>query len=133
MEACNFIEVNGLTGNLFAYYNWGGYVHLRTAGRMRVFNDGRADTVYDRDTLVRYHQVQGFREGWQQVMETNGAEYILWPRDHRGRPFAELIQSGRWKLLYDDAVSVLLVRSDRAPTQPLQQTPIPGTSTSPSA
>jgi hypothetical protein len=99
---------------------------LRTAGRMKVFIDGRADTVYDRETVERYNRVQRFNQGWQQVIESSGAEYILWPRDSRGRPLAELVQTGLWRILYDDAVSVLLVRSDRFPSQQLQQTPDSG-------
>ena len=125
VEVCNFIEVNNLSGNVFAYYNWGGYLHLRTAGRMRVFIDSRADTVFSDETLRLYEQVQGFRQGWQQVIESSGAEFILWPRDRRGRQLAELVQSGRWQLLYDDAVSALLVRADHAPAQ-TQQTPESG-------
>ncbi len=121
VEVCNFIEANNLSGNVFAYYNWGGYLHLRTGGRMRVFIDSRADTVFDDETVRQYYQVQGFRQGWQQVIESSGAEFILWPRDQRGRQFAELLQASRWQLLYDDAVSVLLVRKDRAPSQ-VQQT-----------
>jgi hypothetical protein len=125
VEVCNFIEVNNLSGNVFAYYNWGGYLHLRTAGRVKVFIDSRADTVFSDETLRQYDQVQGFKQGWQQVIESTGAEFILWPRDKRGRQLVELVQSGRWQLLYDDAVSALLVRTDRAPAQ-LRQTPESG-------
>jgi hypothetical protein len=126
VEVCNFIEVNRLSGSVFAYYGWGGYLHLRTAGMMRVFIDGRADTVFDENTLIQYERVQGFKNGWQQVIKSHNAEYILWPRDSRGQPLSELVQSGSWRLLYDDAVSVLLVRSDCAPLQQLHQTPESG-------
>jgi hypothetical protein len=125
VEVCNFIDVNRLGGNVFAYYSWGGYLHLRTAGRMKVFIDGRADTVFDDETVLRYGAVQGFKPGWREVIESSNAEFILWPRDSRGRQFSELVQSGRWQFLYDDAVSVLLVRSDRVPSE-LQQTPDSG-------
>jgi len=40
IETCNFIEANQLSGNMFSYYNWGGYLHLRTDGRMKVYIDG---------------------------------------------------------------------------------------------
>ena len=124
IESCNFIETNSLSGNVFSYYNWGGYLHLRTNGGMRVFIDGRADTVYDAETLLRYAVVQGFRPSWQEVLENSGADYILWPRDNRGKPLAELVTSGRWRMLYGDSVSVLLVRTDRMPSSPLKPTPV---------
>jgi hypothetical protein len=37
VETCNFIEANDLSGKVFAYYNWGGYLHVRTNGRLKVF------------------------------------------------------------------------------------------------
>jgi hypothetical protein len=62
VEMCDFIEANNLKGNIFAYYNWGGYLHLRTGGRMKVFIDGRADTVLrrsDSPTVQRRSRSQG--------------------------------------------------------------------------
>jgi len=123
VDTCNFIEANGLSGNVFSYYSWGGYLHLRTDGRMKTYIDGRADTVYDNETVLRYAAVQGFKPGWQAVIESSNAQYILWPRNEQGRPLAELVTSGRWQVLYDDAVSVLLERNDQQPPGPLKASP----------
>jgi hypothetical protein len=123
VEVCNYIETNQLSGNIFSYYNWGGYLHLRTNGRMKVFIDGRADTVYDSETFRSYLTVQRFQPGWKEIVEGSGAQYILWPRSSQGQPLAELVASGRWKILSDDFVSVLLVRADQAPPEPLKLTP----------
>jgi tetratricopeptide (TPR) repeat protein len=120
VETCNFIDTNQLSGNLFSYFDWGGYIHYRTMGRMKVYIDGRADTVYDNQTLIRYATVQGFRAGWEDIIETSGANYILWPRSKEGAQMAQLVTSGRWRILYDDAVSVLLVRPDFQLPSPLQ-------------
>ena len=57
IEAANFIDANELSGNVFAHYNWGGYLHFRTNGRIKVFIDGRADTVYDDATFLQYSHV----------------------------------------------------------------------------
>jgi hypothetical protein len=123
VETCTYIEMNHLSGKVFSYYNWGGYLHLRTNGQMKVFIDGRADTVYDSETFRRYLTVQRFQAGWKEVLEGSGAQYILWPRSSQGQPLAELVASGRWKILFDDFVSVLLVRSDQALPEPLKLTP----------
>jgi tetratricopeptide (TPR) repeat protein len=123
VDTCNYIEINQLSGNVFSYYNWGGYLHLRTNGRMKVFIDGRADTVYDSETFRRYLTVQRFHPGWKEVIESSKAQYILWPRTSQGAPLAHLVDSGQWKILFDDFVSVLLVRADQAPPEPLKQTP----------
>ena len=122
IETCNFIEANQLLGNVFSYYNWGGYLHLRTDGRMKVYIDGRADTVYDNDTMLRYAVVQGFKTGWEEIIESSGAQYILWPRNEQGKPLAQLVTSGRWRVLFDDFASVLLVRSDQQPPGPMKPT-----------
>lgn len=123
VETCNFIETNQLSGNVFSYYSWGGYLHLRTDGRMKTYIDGRADTLYDNETLLRYAAVQGFKPGWQTVIDSSNAQYILWPRNEHGRPLAELVTSGRWQVLFDDFVSVLLVRKDLQPAGPLKPSP----------
>jgi hypothetical protein len=122
VEICNFIETNQLSGNLFAYYDWGGYLHYRTRGQMKVYIDGRADTVYDDQTLIRYSTVQGFRSGWEEIIESSSSNYVLWPRRKEEAQMGQLVTSGRWRVLYEDAVSILLVRSDFQLSSPLQPT-----------
>lgn len=123
IEVCNFIDANSLSGNVFALYNWGGYLHYRTNGRMKVYMDGRADTVYDNQILQQYAHVQAFRPGWEEVIERSGAQYVLWPRNEQSRPMAQLMTKGQWRILYDDFVSVLLVRNDVQLPSPLASTP----------
>jgi hypothetical protein len=122
IETCNFIEANQLSGNVFSYYNWGGYLHLRTDGRMKVYIDGRADTVYDNETMLRYAAVQAFRPGWEEILEGTGAQYILWPRNEESKSLGQLVTSDRWRVLFDDFASVLLVRSDQQPPGPMKPT-----------
>lgn len=88
---------------------------------MKVYIDGRADTVYDNETMLRYAVVQGFKPGWEEIIESSGAQYILWPRDEQGKPLAQLVTSGRWRVLFDDFASVLLA-SDQQPPGPLKPT-----------
>lgn len=122
IDTGDFIEANQLSGDVFAYYNWGGYLHHRTAGRLRVYIDGRAGAVFDDDTYLRYLTVLSQRPGWIDVIEGSGAQYVLWPR-HRRPLLVGLLETGRWRPLYEDAVSMLLVRTDRVPTRPLVPPP----------
>jgi hypothetical protein len=110
----NFIEANRIRGKVYALYNWGGYIHWRTDGDLKVFIDGRADTIYDADTYRHYTSVLVTKDGWQQLIETSGAEYILWPHLGKGgqEKLQALLDSGRWRPVYRDAVSWLLVRQD---------------------
>lgn len=122
VETCDFVSRNALTGNVFAYYGWGGFLQLRTAGRMKVFIDQRADTVYSDEVFIRYRSVTDLAPGWEEIPERSGATYVLWPRAFTPH-WEALLASQRWQLLYADLMSVLLVRTDAVPAVPLHPTP----------
>ncbi len=112
----------GIAGKVFAYYNWGGYLHLHSDGALRVFIDGRANTVFDDRTYLDYVRVLRADPGWVELVETSGAEYFLWPTAQAGGPgkVQALLQTGRWTLLHQGAVGVLLQRRGGAvSSQPL--------------
>ncbi|HEY5283802.1 MAG TPA: hypothetical protein VIM14_13505, partial [Polyangia bacterium] len=79
VEALNVVEANHIEGKVFAYYEWGGYVDLRTEGRLQVFIDGRADTVFADQTYRRYTRVLSLTQGWEKLVDDSGADYFLWP------------------------------------------------------
>jgi hypothetical protein len=79
----DFVEINGLQGNTFAYYNWGGFLHWRSDGALKVFLDGRANTLFDDPTYLDYLTVLGARPGWIERIEQSGAQLFLWPERPR--------------------------------------------------
>jgi len=128
VEILNFVERNRLAGNVFAYQGWGGYIHWRTSGRLWVYYDTRADTVFDPETYRRYVQVQYLQDGWMDTLEASGADYFLWPQ----HPWSQLpdvsqaralLASGRWRLLYSDFAAVLLARRSLVLPAKLAATP----------
>ncbi|MEM8660087.1 MAG: hypothetical protein AAGF35_04305 [Pseudomonadota bacterium] len=126
VETLNFITENEISGKVYALWNWGGYIHWRTDGGLKVFVDGRADTIYDDETYLHYVAVLGSQPDWIERIEDTGANYILWShRRGSGREkLRALVETGRWQPVYSDAVSWLLVRGDSAskpeylPSQP---------------
>ncbi|TGD71724.1 hypothetical protein E4634_16525 [Mangrovimicrobium sediminis] len=112
-DMVSFMQANDLHGKVFALYNWGGYLHLRTDGAMKVYIDGRADTLYSADEYNLYVGVLRGMPGWIDVIEGTGAQYILWPAASRNGPrmLERLLASKRWRLVYQDAVSFLVVRN----------------------
>ena len=122
VEALNVADANQLAGKVFAFYEWGGYVDLRTNGRLQVFIDGRADTVFDDTIYRRYTRVLGMAKGWEEIVDTSGADYFLWPRRHN-KQIEVLRESGQWRTLYSDHVAVLLVRDGRPAPAPLLPSP----------
>lgn len=120
----DFAEVNGLQGNTFAFYNWGGYLHWRSDGELRVFIDGRANTVFDDATYLQYVSVLGARGNWIETIEGSGAQLFMWPRGRGGqRLMRGLLQTGRWRLLYQDVRGVLLAHQDFELPSPLRLPP----------
>lgn len=112
-DMLNFIEANGIKGKVYALYNWGGYIHWRTDGDLKVFIDGRADTIYDAATYNHYVTVLGAKPGWLVKLEETEPDFILWPHLGKGGQLklATLLETGRWQPVYRDAVSWLLARS----------------------
>ena len=123
VEAMNVVEANHLTGKVFAYYEWGGYLDLRSEGRLQVYIDGRAGTVFDERTYLDYTRVLGLAKGWEDIVTTtSGADFFLWPRRHHQQVEA-LRASGQWRLLYADHVATLLARADLPIPSPLLPSP----------
>lgn len=109
VAACDFLKIRRITGNVFAAYTWGGYLPYCGAD-VRVYIDGRADTVYDDETYRRFARVLNRAPGWQEIVNASGADYFLWPRGF-GTQIPDLVDSGRWRVVYGDSVAVLLARN----------------------
>ena len=122
VEALNVAETNQISGKVFSYYEWGGYVDLRTNGRLRIYIDGRADTVFDDQIYLRYTRVLGLAKGWEDIVDASGADYFLWPR-RKGKQIEGLRETGQWHVLYSDHVAALLVRDGVATPNPLLPSP----------
>ncbi len=127
VDMLNYIEANGLSGKVYALYNWGGYIHWRVDGDLKVFIDGRADTIYDADTYYHYISVLQSSPNWLEMIESTGAEFILWPHIAKlGQPkLQQLLATGRWQPVYRDSVSWLLARNGVA----LPENPVPSAET----
>lgn len=121
VDTLDFVAANRLSGRVFAFYPWGGYVDWRTAGELQVFIDSRADTLFDDATERAYSLVQNQGTGWEDVLDGSGAQWVLWPRGGAdgGALVRRLSLSGRWLRVHQDAVSVLLARREMRLPAPL--------------
>jgi hypothetical protein len=125
VDMLNYIETNNIQGNVYALYNWGGYIHWRVDGDLKVFMDGRADTIYDAQTYHDYTHVLASRPGWIDLVEDSGAQYMLWPHLGKGgqEKLQQLLATGRWRPVYRDAVGWLLAKKTTALPTDLQSSP----------
>ncbi len=122
VETMNFVEVNDLRGRVFNYYNWGGYVNLRTEGRLQVYIDGRADMLYPDAIFEDYLKVLHQKPGWEGIVDASGAEFVLWPTGP-DTVVRTLVAGGKWRVVYQDHKSYLLARADVTLPTTLRETP----------
>lgn len=127
VENLNYVMANGLHGKVFAYFLWGGYVDWRTRGNLRVFLDPRSEMVFAPATQVEYESIRTRAPGWMQALAATGSEFVLWPTRSQSRQqfVAPLVASGLWREVHEDAVSVLLARTDLTLPPPQQTPPSP--------
>ncbi|MDZ7783543.1 MAG: hypothetical protein U5K56_11630 [Halioglobus sp.] len=125
VDTVNFMRANDMRGRVFAYYNWGGYLHWRTDGDLKVYIDGRADTLFDADTYYNYVAILKAAPDWLERLEATGPDFILWPhtRGDGQRKLHRLLETGRWTAVHRDATSWLLARRDYPLPDPPQPAP----------
>jgi hypothetical protein len=101
--------------HLFNYYNWGGYLMLRTPG-VPVFIDSRASTLYGDDLAADYFGMLDAEDHWREKLGAYGVDAVLVPTHSR---IAAGLRNGRppWRVAYVDPRSVLLF-PPRGPAQP---------------
>jgi hypothetical protein len=125
VDMLNYLEANDIRGNVYALYNWGGYIHWRRDGALKVYIDGRADTIYDADHYNHYVEVLKSSPGWIEMVERTDADFILWPHISKlgQSKLHQLMATGRWKPVYRDSVAWLMARNEV--TLPQQMVPSP--------
>ncbi|HEX7153884.1 MAG TPA: hypothetical protein VF618_20510 [Thermoanaerobaculia bacterium] len=92
---------------LFTQYHWAGYVLWRTEGRVRVFVDSRADTVYPAHIARDYDAVMSADPRALRVLADSGTNAVLLPPDAF---IAGVLQQQGWRVVHRDAVAVVLAR-----------------------
>ena len=95
---------------MYNQYGWGGYLAYRfyPDPNRRVFIFGEVALMGD-DLLNEYEDVQTLRPDWQQVLDKYRVDYIVY---NRGEALANVLAiDPDWKLVYQDSVSVIYVRT----------------------
>jgi hypothetical protein len=120
-KAVEALRSRALGGEVFVYYDWGGYTIYKLYPEYRVFVDGRAD-LYGDDLLQQFQTAVQLRTGWREVLDRWGVRAVLLP-PHCALAQA-LVLDPNWHLEYRDAQALLLLRTARssenggAPTKP---------------
>src|SRR6058998_1950789 len=95
---------------MFNQYGFGGYLAYRfyPEPNRRVFIFGEAALMGD-DLLNEYADVYYVRSNWKQVLDRYGVDYVV---ENKGDPLPNLLATQPdWKLVYQDKVAVIYVRT----------------------
>jgi hypothetical protein len=120
IAATEFIIENGLKGNMYNFYNWGGYLIWRLAPERKVFIDGRGLKQRIRlelSTLI-YNASGEMFEGmpkWKAILQAYNIQYIVIPltgqRGRISRLEDALIQDKHWIPVFQDYNAIIFVKA----------------------
>jgi tetratricopeptide (TPR) repeat protein len=114
-----YLKAMGTPMRILNHYNWGGYIMLH-APEMKVFIDGRANTLYDEEIYLDYLAFLAGKPGIHARADRYPADAALLPAGGR---FARALGSGpgAWRVVYSNTVASILL----PPDSPLLGQPLP--------
>ena len=104
VEAVNAIREEGLYGNLFNSYNWGGYVIWALYPDSLSFVDGRTDLFND-EILEDYISAWRADPAWEEILNDWEIKVALL---ETGSPLAKVLNLTGWNEVYQDEMAVVL-------------------------
>jgi hypothetical protein len=108
--AVEFLQRAGQSGRAFNWLEWGSYLTWKLEPRVQVFIDTRVDFFPDA-VWEDYVRIGNAQQGWEDRLAQYRVDLVVWSR--RGSPkfVAALRRSPRWKLAFEDSLSVVFVRA----------------------
>jgi hypothetical protein len=105
----NFMDRKELKGNIFHPQLYGDYLIWRLWPKKRSFFDGRVH-LFGESFVESYFRILK-DSAWEGLLERHNIRYLLLSKDKNERDQRRMIEtarrSGRWKLLYEDDLSIL--------------------------
>ena len=109
-DAVSYIRATHLYGNVLCEFGWGEYLPWQLAPQVKVFIDGRYDTVYPYSVINDYIKFIFDAPGGAEVLHRYPHDLILLRTD---TPALRLIDHNpHWRLIYSDEGSRLYARAD---------------------
>ncbi|OGI30406.1 MAG: hypothetical protein A2287_07365 [Candidatus Melainabacteria bacterium RIFOXYA12_FULL_32_12] len=103
-----FIKQNNLSGNLATTYNWGSYALWKLYPQCRVLIDGRSEETYPQDIIdLTAIFSEKLSSRWTDAINKFHTDIIVVSK--RTHSLQDLMTLPGWQIVYDDAISVLLL------------------------
>ncbi len=109
-EAVNFIIANGIKGNGFNNFSFGGYLIWRAWPEFKVFIDGRT-SVYDEDHLRYYAEVFLYPYMFEQLLRDFDINYFILDINSSPVLLKRLYDDKNWCLVFFDANGLVFVKT----------------------
>jgi hypothetical protein len=105
-QAISYLRTHPIEGPMLNFYLWGGYVNWRDPN-VKIFLDSRVDIFEYSGVLKDYLDLLALNQA-EPLLDKYRIHYVLFPP---GEPLTYLLQHDpKWKVLYNDKISVLLER-----------------------
>ncbi len=109
--ATAWMNAHGYRGKLFNHYDWGGFLLFDGPESLKVFVDGRAETLYSEQTLDLCRRAQQGDPTAPRLMAAV-ADWAIYPSDHLMS--RRLAASPLWRIAYQDSTAWLFHRVDES-------------------
>jgi hypothetical protein len=110
--AAEFLRKNPIRGNMFNFFDIGGFLDWQLYPRALTFIDGR---TYNQQVFLEHQTVTGALPGWQEILRRYGVTYaVLKTMDSSGMilPIIQtLTNDTEWRLVFADGLFVIFVRN----------------------
>lgn len=109
VNLCNFINDNKISGNAFCLWKWESYLRWNCP-QVKVFIGGRAQLVYNRETLDLFNNVINFKIPVN-ILDDKNISMILGSLqdDSFARIADEIVSKSRWIIVYNDGTNYIAV------------------------
>jgi len=108
IQAADFLQRNGIKGNLAVPFDWGEYLIWKLYPAVRVSIDGRYTTAYPMEVLQdNWEWMEGGKE-WKKLLDRYQTDIAITNRVH---PVTALLRKDpEWVYIYSDPVAFVFVR-----------------------
>ena len=121
--AVSFLKANKIQGNMYNYYDWGGYLIWQLAPGYKVFYDGRdiGEKVFLHYSQIVNAEAGGHHEKvplWKTLLDTYNVTFVVTravsPSGSLIPLSAALYEDSGWKLVYADGKSMIFLKDTDA-------------------
>jgi hypothetical protein len=112
LAAGEFLRKNPIPGNMFNFFDIGGFLDWQVYPQVLTFTDGR---TYNQQVFMEHQIVTGAMDGWKEVLEKYDVNYIvIKSMDSSGMVLpvvGALANDSGWSLVFADGLFLIFVRN----------------------